>query len=229
MPRTARSIAAGVCYHAFSRTNAGLSVFDTPANLDAFVNLMAAAQRRIELDLLAICLMPNHFHLVVRPRQADDLTRWVHWLLTTHGRRYHKHHGTCGRIWQGRFKAFAIQQDEHLITVLRYVERNALRAGLVRRAEDWGWGSLAWRLGHRRGLDLADCQVPLPQSWAESVNEPLSANEIRDMRTCLTRQRPYGAPAWVRSTADKLGLKGTLGRIGRPKKSASDLRPECLA
>ena len=97
---------------------------------------------RLPVDVLGTCLMPNHFHLVIRPHADGDLGRWVQWLLMAHARRYHRHYGTSGHVWQGRFKAFIIQDEEHLRLVLRYVERNALRAELVTRAEDWKWSSL---------------------------------------------------------------------------------------
>ncbi|MGA9925826.1 MAG: transposase, partial [Isosphaeraceae bacterium] len=64
-----------------------------------------------------------------------DLSRWMHWLLTAHVRRYQRHYHATGHVWQGRFKAFPIQDDDHLLVVLRYVERNPLHAGLVGRAE----------------------------------------------------------------------------------------------
>ncbi len=86
--------------------------------------------------------MPNHFHLVLWPYEDGDLSNWMQWLLTTHVRRYHRMYGTSGHVWQGRFKAFPIQQDEHLFVVMRYVERNALSAQLVTSAEDWRWSSV---------------------------------------------------------------------------------------
>jgi putative transposase len=92
--------------------------------------------------------MPNHFHLLIRPHQDGDLGRWMPWLLTAHARRYHHHYGTTGHNWQGRFHAFPIQDDDHLVTVLRYVERNPLRAELVVHAEDGTWSSLVgWLRG----------------------------------------------------------------------------------
>jgi putative transposase len=75
--------------------------------------------RRTHLGLLAYCLMPNHFHLVLRPVGDGDLSRWMHWLLTTHVRRYLKYYGHTGHVWQSRFKDFPTQEDEHLVTVVR--------------------------------------------------------------------------------------------------------------
>jgi putative transposase len=148
MPRTARASVAGLWYHILNRGNRRDAVFHKPADYDAFVAAMADARLRVPVDVLGYCLMPNHFHIVVRPHHDGDLGRWVQWLLTAHARRYHRHYGTTGHVWQGRFKAFPIQDDGHLVTVLRYVERNALRAELVSRAEDWKWSSLpGWQGG----------------------------------------------------------------------------------
>ena len=145
MPRTARSIVGGYCYHVLNRANKRAPVFHERADYEQFFALVARAQSRLALPILAMCLMPNHVHLVVRPSANTDLARWMHWVFTTHVRWYHAKYATTGRIWQGRFKAFVAQDDHHLLTVMRYVERNALRAKLVERAEDWEWGSLNWR------------------------------------------------------------------------------------
>jgi REP element-mobilizing transposase RayT len=166
MPRTARSVTAGVCYHVINRGNNCAQVFGCVADYRAFLELIAAAQGQAPVELLAACLMPNHFHFVVIPGEPDALARWMHWLLTTHVRRLHQRDGTSGRVWQGRFKAFPIQHDEHLLTVMRYVERNPLRAGLVNDAAAWPWGSLAWRAGSERKTLLADCPVKLPTTGA---------------------------------------------------------------
>jgi putative transposase len=120
-------------------------------------------------------------------------------------------------LWQGRFKAFPIQQDRHLITVMRYVERNALRAGLVARAEHWHWGSLHWR--SLRGpwcIELARSPVPLPADWETYVNEPQTLAEIESIRTCIRRQRPFGAETWVEREARALGLQQSVTPLGRP-------------
>ena len=146
MPRTARSIVSGVYYHVINRGNNRATVFSEPRGFDAFVDLMGRAQSRRPIDVAAVCLMPNHFHLLVRVSVGTDLAAWIHWLLTTYAAWHHKRHNTSGRIWTGRFKAFPSQDDRHLLTVARYIERNALRANLVPRAELWPWSSLHWRL-----------------------------------------------------------------------------------
>ncbi len=218
MPRTARAIVADCCYHVLNRGNKKAQIFHEPADYSQFQTLIARAQSRQELPILAACLMPNHVHLVVRPRTATDLASWMHWVFTTHVRWHHAKYSTTGRLWQGRFKAFAIQGDQHLTTVMRYVERNALRANLVERAEDWRWGSLAWRRSPNV-VELGQSPVPLPPYWRQLVNEPQTAAEIAEIRTCVNRQRPFGAEEWVKEQAKSLGVGASLAPMGRPRKS----------
>src|ERR1700675_49099 len=133
MPRTARASVAGSWYHVLNRGNCCAVMFHKSADYDAFVRAVADATARLPVDLLGYCLMPNHFHLVMRTHADGDLGRWVRWLLVAHAQRYHRHYHTTGHVWQGRYKAFPVQDDDHSVGVLRYVERNALRAALVAR------------------------------------------------------------------------------------------------
>jgi putative transposase len=221
MPRTARAIVADYCYHVINRGNRKATLFHERADYEQFLALIARAQQRQYLPILAGSLMPNHIHLVVRPKASLDLAKWTHWLFTTHVRWYHAKYSTTGRIWQGRFKAFLIQQDHHLLTVMRYVERNALRANLVDRAEDWEWGSLAWRRSSVPPTKLTESPVSLPSYWRQLVNEPQSAAELAAIRACVNRQRPFGDGDWVAQQAAELGLEHSLQPIGRPRKSRS--------
>jgi putative transposase len=215
MPRTARSSCGGLCYHAMSRGNRRETVFHDEEDYAAFVAILRRACERISMRLLAWCLMPNHFHLVLWPHADGDLSRWMHWLLTTHVQRQRRRHGTIGRIWQGRFKAPPIQQDRHLLIVMRYTERNPLRAGLVERAEEWRWSSLRLRSGEPDVL-LTPSPVPVGADWCEQVNRPLTARELDAVRTSVQRGRPFGGAAWTRGTSERLDLLDSLNPRGRP-------------
>ena len=131
MPRTARASAGGYCYHVLNRGNARQEVFHKNADYEAFRRLMIEASARLPMRVVGYCLMPNHFHLVLWPHEDGDLSRFMQWLLTSHVRRYHRHYGGSGHVWQGRFKSPVIEADEHLLTVMRYVEANPLRASMV--------------------------------------------------------------------------------------------------
>ena len=159
--------------------------------------------------------MPNHFHAAVWPYADNDLGRWMHWLLTTHVRRYHEHYKTSGHVWQGRFKAFPIEQDDHLLVVLRYIERNPVRAGLVTHAEEWVWSSL-----RERAADgfVQPGPVRLPEDWVQWVDEPQTDRELEGLRASVNRGVPYGSQSWIERIAPLLGLEFTLRPRGRPRK-----------
>jgi putative transposase len=219
MPRTARAIVANSCYHVLNRANQKARVFHEREDYEQFLALISRAQDRLCVPILAACLMPNHVHLVMRPTAAEDLRNWTHWAFTTHVRWYHKKYATTGRVWQGRYKAFLVQEDHHLLTLMRYVERNALRAKLVERAEDWEWGSLAWRRSRHAPVALAESPVPLPSYWRQFTNDPQTDVELAEIRECVNRQRPFGAKEWVTRQVGALGLESSVTPVGRPPRS----------
>jgi putative transposase len=207
-----------MCVHIVTRGNARAIVFHSEHDYAGFAELMNAAQQRISLELFAWCLMPNHLHLVVRPRTDDDLARWMHWLLTTHAQRHRSVHVTSGHMWQGRYKSFPIQADVHFLRVLRYVERNPLRAGLVSSSKDWHWSSLAARNSSVGTKELiSESPVPLPTPWNDWVDMPITDEELAAIRTSVRRGRPLGDPAWARGTSERIGLRATLRSRGRPR------------
>ncbi len=222
MPRAARASVGGVCYHVINRGNARRAVFLKDGDYQAFLKALAHACIEIPMPVLGFCLMPNHFHLAVLPKEDGDLSRWMHWVLNTHVRRYHRHYHSSGHIWQGRFKAFPIQQDEHLLTVLRYLERNPVRANLVKRADQWSWSSARyWPQDTGCPSYLALGPVPRPANWLEWVNQPLTPGDLEALRRCVNRGAPFGNAGWVERTAERLQLQSTLRPRGRPRKAGA--------
>jgi putative transposase len=208
-----------VCYHVINRGNGRREVFLKDGDYQAFLKAIGHACIEIPMRVLAFCLMPNHFHLAVWPEEDGDLSRWMHWVQNTHVRRYHQHYHTSGHIWQGRFRAFPIQEDEHLLTILRYIERNPLRARLVRRAERWAWSSARyWALAEGRPSYLVAGPVARPGNWLDWVNQALTPAELEAIRRSVVRGVPYGEPGWVQAAAERLGLTSTLRPRGRPRK-----------
>jgi putative transposase len=188
VPRVPRSLQSGLVYHLINRGNGQARVFHKPQDYEAFLDLLAAAKQRQPVKLLAFCLMPNHFHLVVEPETLLDLSRFMQWLMTSHVRRYHQHYQSSGHVWQGRFKSFPVQRDEHLLTVLRYVRQNPVRAGLVSTDSDWPWSSA-------KRVDLVDpCSVE-----DRGDVDALLAGQIQELRQCVNGQRPFGSTDWRRT------------------------------
>lgn len=226
MPRIRRSAPPGLAHHVLNRGNDRKRIFHKVGDYLAFLRFMFAAQARVPMKILAFCLMPNHFHMVLWPGSVEQLSGFMSVLMNLHVRNYQQHYGTVGHghIWQGRFKNFPIQDDIHLLRVLRYVEANALRASLVRRAEDWSWNSLA----EPRGDDwpeLTSSPIERPDDWLDYVNGPVGGSELKRLRFSARRGAPYGEPDWTERVAKAYGLEFTLRPAGRPGK---DTQPGSL-
>ncbi|MGO8689377.1 MAG: transposase [Thermoguttaceae bacterium] len=230
MPRHARVAPGGLVYHALNRAVAGLPLFRKEADYAAFERIMIEAHALHPTRILAWCLMRNHWHFVLWPREEGEVTAFLRWLAHTHAMRWHVAHGTVGRghLYQGRFKSFPVQEDGHVLTVCRYVERNALSARVVRRAEDWRWGSLWARRSGPPVLQslLSDWPVERPAHWLRLVNQPLTEKEREALRTSVARGRPYGDDDWQQKQVKRLGLLHTMRREGRPAAAAGERRPE---
>jgi putative transposase len=174
-----------------------------------------ASLHRVDVELFAYCIMPNHWHLVLSPANTDALSAFMHRLTTTHARRWHHEVGTTGQgaVYQGRYTAIPVQNDRHFLTVCRYVERNALRASLVRHAEDWPWSSL-WRRQFEPGTAwLAPWPVERMPSWKEEVNTPQTPGELAALREAIRRGLPFGDAVWQ----DGVEINDTRG-VGAPRR-----------
>ncbi|MGD0463049.1 MAG: transposase [Tepidisphaeraceae bacterium] len=218
MPRTARAAIGGVVYHVLNRGNGRMGIFRKPGEFDAFVELMIDAKRRADIEIFGFCLMPNHWHLVLRPRRGGDLAAYLSWLTNTHVKRYRAHYrGTSGHLYQGRYKSFPVEKDAYLLTLLRYLEANPRRATLVRRAQDWRWSSLGCEDKLSKKL-LDDWPVDRPRNWPSLVNEPIASADKDRLKLSFERGRPLGSDRWTLKMARPMGLQHTLKPRGRPKK-----------
>lgn len=220
MPRPPRADKAGAIYHALNRGNARKTIFRKEGDFWAYDEIVAEGLQKYAVDLLAYQWMPNHWHMVLRPREDQMMSKMLQWISMTHSARWHAHYQTTGEghLYQGRFKSFPIQDDGHFHIVCRYVERNALAAGLVSRAEDWPWGSLWNWCGGSSPITLAPWPIARSRDWMREVNEPLDGRSEAQLNRCIKRSSPYGDQSWVESTARKLGLESTLRPRGRPRK-----------
>lgn len=199
-----------------------MQLFSKPADYEAFEAVLADTLAKVPLAICGYCLMPNHWHFVVRPSQAGDLGRFFQRLTVTHANRWQRHRRRVGygHVYQGRFKSFPVQEDEHFYQVMRYVERNALRANLVADAAAWRWSSLWIRetgTADQRAM-LARWPVPQPRNWRELVRQPQTEAELAALRQSVLRGAPFGGADWTADTARRLGLESTLRPRGRPRK-----------
>ncbi len=229
MLRPLRPVDDGLVYHIINRGNNRQPVFLKKGDFEAFLKALGELKERKPFELYGYCLLDNHFHLLIRPTGAS-ISRIMQSLLVSHTRRYHGNHRSGGHVWQGRFKSPVIQNDEHLLTVLRYIEANPLRAKIVRRAEEYPWSSYR---AHGDGKSdvlidalslhdgLSSNPVTRRRKWAGKVHRPIAEGKLAAIRRCSESGRPYGDKAWLKRLAKRLDLDLTIRPRGRPKKLPS--------
>ena len=220
MPRRPRAGCAGLVFHVMNRGARRTRLFETDEDYRAFAGILDKAHHRVPMRVLAYVFMPNHWHLVLWPREDRDLSAFMAWATAMHVRLWHLAHQTVGTgtLYQSRFKAVPVKDDGHFLAVCRYVERNPVRAGLVARADDWTWSS-ASPVGRRVGPPLDDWPLERPMDWDRRLNTPETAEELERVR----RERngpPLGPPEWSRQTAARLGWPVGQRRSGRPSTPA---------
>jgi putative transposase len=226
MPRPPRKIIPDQIYHVLNRGNRRTRIFRKPEDYEAFLACLSEGLRRYQVDLLAWCLMPNHWHLVLRPRGPRQLQQFMQWITLTHVRRHHAHHGQMsGHLYQGRYKHFCVEEDSYFLTLCRYVEANAMRAGLISRAEQWPWSSLSQRANRRSLPPLTDWPMPRPRDWTRLVNEPIDAPKLKQLREHVIRDRPLGTTPWICRMAARQSLEQSLHPRGRPALPLESLSP----
>lgn len=223
MPRAIRTDVGGYCYHVINRANARLPIFFKEEDYVLFEQVLEEAKEKYDMRIIAYILMPNHFHLVLYPKNAGDLSKFMQWLTLTHTQRWHQSKNTkgTGHLYQGRYKSFIIEEDNHLLSVIRYVERNALRAKLVKKAENWKFCSL-WRKLYGSALKkklLSRWPISEPRDYFSFVNIPQTNEEEEKIRLSVVKGKPYGNDNWSTNIIKKFGLESTIRLPWRPKKS----------
>ena len=228
MPRLPRPTADGFIYHAINRGNNRESVFHDDDDYQAFLDSLARAHERYPFKLYGYCLMSNHFHLLLKPNPGQSISRILQSLTVAHTARYHKLHGSSGHVWQGRFKSPVIQNDDHLLVVLRYIEANPLRAGITTDLATYPWSSYpAHGLGQPNPL-----LAPLPEyealgrtpaerraRWKRKLAARQNEAELKAVRESLTGGKPLGTPEWIAAHAAKLQVNLNPRPRGRPRKT----------
>ena len=232
MPRPLRPIADGLIYHVINRGNNRQTVFESEGDFLAFLKAVADLKERKRFDLYGYCLMSNHIHMLIRPLEGS-ISRIVQSLLVSHTQRYHRFHRSSGHVWQGRFKSPVIQDDDHLLTVLRYIEGNPLRAKMVELAGDYPWSSFACH-GMGRGDPLLDAVVGYDalasspaarqRRWSAYVHQVPEEAELAAIRRSSETGLPYGEKAWVNRLCRELKLDLTIRPRGRPRKDVNAIK-----
>jgi REP-associated tyrosine transposase len=226
MGRLARPIEDGLVYHALNRGNNGAPVFCDDSDFRAFLEALGQSQTRYPFRLLGYCLMTNHFHLLIRPEPGQSISRILQSVTVAHTWRYRKRHHASGHVWQGRFKSPLVQDDAHLLVVLRYIEANPLRAGMMSDLAEYPWSSY-----RHHGLGEADPLLgPVPKwqklgrtpaerrsRWRTRVHAAQPRRELLAVRQSVQTGRPFGELSWVEKMALALDMPLVARPRGRPR------------
>ncbi len=222
MPRIARTDVGGEVYHVLNRANARAQIFENDEDYRLFENILEEAVTKFGMRLLAYCIMPNHWHLVLYPKKDGDLAKFMSWLSNTHTRRWHTSKGTIGQghLYQGRYKSFICQKDNYFLALVRYVEQNAQKANLCKLAQDWKWSSIYRRekgsVNQKKILSV--WPINMPENYLLLVNQMKDTKEEEAIERSIIKSNPYGSVDWVEKMVKKFYLGQTLRGVGRPKK-----------
>lgn len=222
MPRMNRLAVGDTIYHVLNRANGRVQIFHTDADYHHFESLLLEGVALVGMRILAYCIMPNHWHLILHPHNDGDMSEFMRWVTTTHVRQRRTQTKSVGdgHLYQGTYKSFPIETNHHLHTVIRYVEQNPLRAKSVTRSEDWQWSSLYRRQRNNKEDQklLASLPIDLPVNYFESVNIIISKDDVEQVRHSIVKGTPYGGTNWIGEMVEKYNLGSTLRSPGRPKR-----------
>lgn len=224
MPRVARIDVGGEIYHVINRANGRMQIFNDKYDYQLFEKLLEEIKELTGMRILAYTIMPNHWHLVLYPKKNGDLGVFMHRMTNAHTRKVHAKTKTngSGHLYQGRYKSFLVDKETYFLTLIKYVERNPVRARLVCRSENWQWGS-AWRriCGSDAKKQLIDLPpTPLPHDYPHWINAPDKEDDLSSIRNAIKKGVPYGRERWVDHMVKKYCLESTMRAPGRPKKMA---------
>ena len=221
MPRIQRIDVGGYVYHILNRANARVQIFDNDKDYQLFETILEEAVEKFDMRLLSYSIMPNHWHLILYPKNDGDLSQFMGWISNTHTRRWHSEKDTVGQghLYQGRYKSFLCQDDNYFLTLVRYIERNAKKANLVQKAEDWKWSSV-WRRKNgtiKQKKILSEWPVNLPKDYLKWLNESQTEDEEKVIEKSIIKGNPFGGDSWVEKIVKKFNIGQTLRKVGRPK------------
>jgi putative transposase len=197
------------------------TLFEKPADYLAFERVVDETLRVCRMRIWAYCWMPNRWHFIMWPEHDGDLSMFMQQFTNVHVKRskQHYHESHYGHLDQRRFESFPVQTNDSFYQVTRYVERNALRASLVERAEACPWSKVGCGKRSFASFSLtSDWPLNRPKEWLEIVNRTLHDAELAALWRCVNRRSPLGDDLWSSEIEQRLELESTKRVRGRPRK-----------
>lgn len=222
MARKPRLDIPGRAYHVINRSVGRLQLFNEPQDYKLFLNVLMESWEIHQIDIYAFCIMPNHFHMLVRPKEVGDLQKFMHYLSSTYTRRLHIRTNTngCGPVFQGRYKAIMVQDGKAFETIFRYIELNSVRAKLVQYSDEWEWCSSNARINNTKyNKILANLyeEIPSGSDLRNWIHGFMYEDALENIRVSINKGRPFGDNSWVELMCNEHDLLYTMRVVGRPR------------
>lgn len=207
MARLARIVLPGIPHHVTQRGNRRERVFFEDGDYALYLDLLAEAAERSRVAIWGYCLMPNHVHIIAVPSDEDGLRRTFRYVHRHYTGYINARLRVTGHLWQGRFSSVAMD-EAHLVSALRYVALNPVRAKLTERAEDWRWSSTTAHIAGEgdRFVDVApalDRVGDFTTFLGAAFDDAMSYAALRKAESV---GRPVGSKEWLADMEERSGL-----------------------
>ena len=231
MPRRARMYIPNLPYHIVQRGNNREECFIEPENYLFYLELWQALSQRYGVRVHAYCLMTNHIHFLVTPEKEDSISTTMKVVGSRYAQYINKKYQRTGTLWEGRNRSSLIQTEKYLLTCYRYIELNPIRAGMVKRPEEYkwssygmnAWGDPGWLSPHEEYLALGKSKKERCYVYRDIFKTHLSEESLHLFRQSAHYCQPIGDERFRKQIEMKYGIKLGQARRGRPKRIVSDL------
>lgn len=220
MPRIPRIVGAGYPHHIVGRGNNRERVFANPMDYEKYLSFLLKYSEEKEAAVLAYCLMPNHIHLLVRPSAEGTLAKMMQGVTLCYSKYFNKENGRTGRLWECRYYSTVIDGDSYLWTVSKYIENNPVRAGIVKRAEDYPYSSAKAHLLGRKDPLLKEPLFDKSElnEYKGFIRSEEDKKILEEIRKQTRLGKPLGDGGFLNTLSDRLGHDLSFRPKGRPRK-----------
>ena len=218
MPRIARFVSPGYCYHITQRANNRQYILKDDKDKRKYLYWVEEYRKKYKVEIFAYCLMNNHVHFIARPHSDDAFARLFNTAHMRYAQYYNKRSGSSGHVWQGRYFSCMLW-EQHFLAAIRYVERNPVRAGLIKKPWGWFWSSAREHIGKERGIiNLSDIREHIKvDAWKEYIDITEETTMLKDIRDNTKSGRVWGPQEYIECLEKKFGILFRKSKRGRPK------------
>ena len=228
MPRKPRFFLPNVPVHAIQQGNNRQVIFFDEEDYQRYLDWMKVAAEKYACKIHAYVLMTNHVHLLITPEHLDSLSRFFQYVGRYYVAYVNNTYGRTGTLWEGRYKANIIEEERYLLSCYRYIELNPVRAGMVKRPEDYLWSSYRYNAlainnpllsQHKLYLQLGKNEVSRKAAYQGLFQTSFDSGLLDDLRVCLQSGTPLGNDCFRNQIEQALKVKVGQAKRGRPRQS----------